>query len=250
MGMVLFVESLLAEKLICRWNQYCYSKFITTKVKFVSTVFPVEFTYIQRKYREIRKFPFLYIRINDKIESEAKCCGDKYILLGNSCDETNNHMDVLEKLESLKKCLNVIMPISYPEDRLAYKKMLRQYVEKLKYVKVILLDDFMPFEEYCKLISKCSFAIFGHIRQQAAGNIAQMLRMGAKVFMYKDSMGYQHYTNLGCKVYSIDDDLSADQLSQPISEDDAKKNLSIINPVNGRLRYMNNLQHFFDSLGA
>ena len=231
-------------------TRYRYYKFINTKVKYISTVFPEEYQFIQKSVKGVGFYPFRYMNVrNDKIEVKNDI-GGECILLGNSCDETNNHMDVLEKLELLQKEIKVIMPISYPENRLAYKKMLRQYVEKLKYVKVILLDDFMPYEEYCKLISKCSFAIFGHIRQQAAGNITQMLRMGAKVFMYKDSMGYQHYTNLGCKVFSIDDDLNAEQLSQLISDNDAKKNLSIINPVNGRLRYMNNLQLFFDSLGA
>ena len=228
--------------------RYRYYKFINTKVKYISTVFPEEYQFIQKSVKGVGFYPFRYMNVrNDKIEVKNDI-GGECILLGNSCDETNNHMDVLEKLESLQKEIKVIMPISYPENRTLYKKALLDYSEKLRYVKVIPINNFMPYDEYAALLSQCSYAIFGHVRQQAAGNIMQMLKNGAKIFLYKNSIGYLHYKALNYTVFSIEDDLNDYQLSSRLSPSEVDHNRKIFESNRDVKNYMQNLQSFFDGL--
>jgi len=228
--------------------RYRYYKFINTKVKYISTVFPEEYQFIQKSVKGVGFYPFRYMNVrNDKIEVKDDI-GGECILLGNSCDETNNHMDVLEKLESLQKEIKVIMPISYPENRTLYKKALLDYSEKLRYVKVIPINNFMPYDEYAALLSQCSYAIFGHVRQQAAGNITQMLKNGAKIFLYKNSIGYLHYKALNYTVFSIEDDLNDYQLSSRLSPSEVDHNRKIFESNRDVKNYMQNLQSFFDGL--
>lgn len=228
--------------------RYRYYKFINTKVKYISTVFPEEYQFIQKSVKGVGFYPFRYMNVrNEKIEVKNDI-GGECILLGNSCDETNNHMDVLEKLESLQKEIKVIMPISYPENRTLYKKVLLDYSEKLRYVKVIPINNFMPYDEYAALLSQCSYAIFGHVRQQAAGNITQMLKNGAKIFLYKNSIGYLHYKALNYTVFSIEDDLNDYQLSSRLSPSEVDHNRKIFESNRDVKNYMQNLQSFFDGL--
>ena len=90
-----------------------------------------------------------------------------------------------------------------------------------------ILDTFVPYKEYCNLVESCSHAIFGVIRQQAMGNIFICLRSGVKLFLYKNSMVYEFLKQEGYIVYTIDEDLTDDGLSFPLSKEEAKHNYDL-----------------------
>ncbi len=126
------------------------------------------------------------------------------ILLGNSAALTNNHIEAIDLLKYIGvNDRKVVCPLSYGNAENA--KTVDEYGKKELGGAFVSVMDFMPYEQYIRMISTCSNVIMNHLRQQAGGNISAMLFMGAKVFLNKENPLYSHYMNLGIKVYLIDD---------------------------------------------
>lgn len=124
------------------------------------------------------------------------------ILLGNSADPTNNHLEVLDKL----KChagenIKIYCPLSYGDQ--SYAQKISDCGASLFGEKFIALRDFIPFEKYIELLGKIDIAIFNHNRQQGMGNITTLLGMGKKVFIREDVTPYKMFEKIGIRVYPI-----------------------------------------------
>ena len=149
---------------------------------------------------------------------------------------TNNHLDIFEKLKSLQLSSQskYIVPINYGtdfSDKAKFKKMSNLDEQ------AIWLEKFIPHREYLDIIQSCSHAIFGVIRQQALGNIYLCIIRGVKIFLYKNSIVYQHLTKAGYKVFAIED-ITSEQLSTPLSRQDAYNNYKLYaNIVRNRIKY-------------
>jgi hypothetical protein len=126
------------------------------------------------------------------------------ILIGNSASPTNNHLDVFDEFAGIElKNRKIICPLNYGisnyRDIVSYEGLQRF---QGTFVPII---DFMPSYEYTKLLSSCSIAVMGHLRQQAMGNIIIMLYIGAKVFLYKENPIYSFFKEEGALIYSMDE---------------------------------------------
>ena len=86
------------------------------------------------------------------------------------------------------------------------------------------------------------------MRQQAVGNIYHTFYSGKKALFYKNSLNYKYFKNFGYKIFSIEDDLTQDILSQPLSEEIQKYNYSLASSNEDYKTYINKLQVFFDKL--
>ena len=149
------------------------------------------------------------------------------ILIGNSFTYTNNHLDIFDKIRHYKLInQQYIIPINYGTDyninKIAFKELANLPDES-----VIWLDDFVPYEKYKVILSTVSHAIFGHMRQQALGNIYRCIENGAKLFLFKDSVVYKQLIDFGFIIYTIEDDLCEDALKEPLSKECAFRNYSI-----------------------
>lgn len=203
------------------------------RVDFCATVLPVEYELLSKlSYFRAKPFYFKYLnKTPEKIISQpiSSSLGNN-ILLGNSADTTNNHLDVLVKLKKLDLCgREILIPMNYGNEY--YKN---QILEKIKFESNIrVLDTFLPIEEYENIINSCSIAIFGHIRQQALGNIHMCFERGIKVFLYKDSITYKQLKKNGYYVYKIED-LTNNNINIPLSsyekEHNYKLNLRVASP--------------------
>lgn len=108
------------------------------------------------------------------------------ILVGNSATETNRHLDVLQLLSKFShENLRIYLPLSYGDKEYAQK--VRESAKNLFGEKAIILDTFVPREEYSRFLQTIDVAIFNNNRQQALGNIATSLSVGAKVYLNEDS---------------------------------------------------------------
>lgn len=125
------------------------------------------------------------------------------ILLGNSADPSNNHIDALEKLRPYTaENIQIFCPLSYGDAE--YAKQVADYGESIFGDKFNPLLEFMRFDEYKKLLAKIDIAIFNHKRQQGMGNITSLLGMGKKVFMRSDVTSYHAISSLGALVYDVE----------------------------------------------
>lgn len=163
-----------------------------------------------------------------------------HILLGNSADPTNNHIEALERLLPHKDHdIKIYAPLSYG-DQIHAKKVIAQ--GKLWFgEKFVPLTDFMPFDQYLGFLKSLDIAIFNHQRQQAMGNTITLLGMGKTVFMRSDVSQWQFLTGLGLKLHNI-----ADTTLQQLEANEARENARIVRSYFSKTTLINQLSDIFE----
>ncbi len=149
---------------------------------------------------------FTYYPIGVVIKDNQSFVNDTNILLGNSAAITNNHLGALDVLKKMNlKNKKVITPLSYGKEKYAeeitkigFKELGRNFEP---------LAEFLPLDEYQKILHSCGIMVMNHYRQQAAGNLFTALYMGAKVYLSKKNILYGYFKRIGCFVYCIEEDL-------------------------------------------
>lgn len=163
------------------------------------------------------------------------------ILLGNSADPSNNHIEVLEKLKSYAgENIKIYCPLSYGDQSYAHR--VSGYGGSLFGEKFIPLRNFMPIEEYNELLAKIDIAIFNHKRQQGMGNIVALLGLGKKVYLRNDITTVQALNNIGL----IIGDINEIQLT-PLDEKSARQNKKKISIFFSRQNLVKSLESLFSA---
>ncbi len=158
----------------------------------------------------------------------ARTDGD-HILIGNSSDLENNHLDAFESLVKTEKGADqkVIVPLSYGDGQCI--------PEVLKKGRTLFGDDlqplqnFMPIEDYIAIIKSCGFVIMNHKRQQGIGTIVLMLYLGAKVFLQEDCPSTRFFKRHGAVIYTVQQ-LEKDPalLQSRLPEKDVQNNIAML----------------------
>lgn len=126
----------------------------------------------------------------------------KYILVGNSASPTNYHIDVFHQLEEYKnEEIEIICPLSYGD--VEYRKKVIKEGTRIFGDKFVAIIDFIPFEQYLELIAKVDIGVFNHKRQQAIGNITNLLGLGKKVYIREDITTWEFAKRHELSVFSI-----------------------------------------------
>ena len=206
---------------------------IISRIDYIAPIYKNEMKILNGiKGFRAKYFPFQYTRwsINDEFGWKAKESDDSYILVGNSGYPLNNHLQILSLMKDRRLTnYTLYLPIAYGNDN-------SRYIEKIKttlkecHFKYILQESMMPYDEYSKIMSKCSIVIIGSIRQHASDTIYMNLLQGAKVFLYERSVAYKFLKSEGIIVYSIERDLTIDSI---------KNNLSIKDRTTNREKVLN-----------
>ena len=125
------------------------------------------------------------------------------VLLGNSSDYSNNHLDIFQLIKGINKKL--IVPLSYAGYN-SYKKLIINEGERVFDKLFSPITEFIPLIKYNKLLLSCNTVIMYHIRQQALGNIFMSLYIGMRVFLNKKSGTYKYLKDRGVIVFDLDSD--------------------------------------------
>jgi len=137
------------------------------------------------------------------------------ILLGNSADPSNNHIQVLQSLKKYKdKNINIVSPLSYGST--TYAKAVSEYGTKTFGDKFQPIMSLLPYNEYLELLNSIDIGIFAHKRQQAMGNIISLLGAGKKVYIRSDITTWDYLCGMGIVLYDISN-LSIEKSTADIS---------------------------------
>ncbi|MDE6300846.1 MAG: TDP-N-acetylfucosamine:lipid II N-acetylfucosaminyltransferase [Muribaculaceae bacterium] len=170
------------------------------------------------------------------------------ILLGNSANPTNNHIDILNILKERGiDSSKIIVPLNYGGSPI-YTNTVCQHGDKLFGEQFAPLVTFLEKEVYTEYIRSCGFVIIGTMRQQAMGNIHLALDMGAKIFLFKDSILYRYLRDKGYIVFTIEEDLTREGLSLPLSKEDAEYNRDLKNKLLSKKWNKNAMLRIYDQL--
>lgn len=125
------------------------------------------------------------------------------ILLGNSATRTNQHMEAIEKLKPFaQKNIKIICPLSYGDK--TYGDAVENAGRDAFGEKFIALRNFMPLNDYLKLLANIDVAIFNNSRQQGMGNLTAILGMGKKVYMKTSTSSHSFFLNIGVTTYDVE----------------------------------------------
>ena len=196
-----------------------------SRIDFAFTPLETELIELKKRYSYIKAKPYRlrHGSLLDKESIEAnKRTGN--ILIEHSANISNNHLDIIAAIKKKNldlKRRDIIIPLSYGEEKLAERVKDEAVFEG---VQTHCLMEALPLEEYKKMLSGCSHAIFGMIRQSGLGNIFMCFKMGIKVFFFKDSILYQQFKTDGYDVFTIEDDLNDDSIRDPLTFNQAMNN--------------------------
>lgn len=195
---------------------------VLSRVDYCSTVLPIEYELLKEKTGfSAQYFPFQYSSRHRGQQGQIIDVNATSILVGNSCDPSNNHYDIIRTLVKRNIHNQLYLSLAYGNEE--YRDRLCQYLDNHD-VCYVAQKEMIKFEDYCEELRKCSVAVFGHMRQQAMGNISICLRQGCKVFLYKDSIAYRYLKSIGCFIYSIEDDLYPEVINQRMSTEEIAVN--------------------------
>ncbi|HJH59757.1 MAG TPA: hypothetical protein IAD13_00380, partial [Bacteroidetes bacterium] len=225
-------------------------KDVISRVDYFTPVLPIEYDMMKDAVSFFRAKPFMLDCgpglvptevFNSKLEPSN-------VLIGNSLTYENNHLDIFAILSCfvLSNNCKFIIPVSYGD---AYGGV-PENLEKISGMppdKTLWLKTFIPQEAYRKIFEGVSHAVFGHIRQQAMGNIFLCLRNGIKVYLYKDSIAYKQLKRWGYYVYTIDSELNQSSLDNCLTYEQAYHNyvLAVRRKENIRERTEKELSEIF-----
>lgn len=126
------------------------------------------------------------------------------IQIGNSADPSNEHFEILQTLERYKdQNIRIYAPLSYGDPK--YAQRLAKVGAEIFGEKFVALTEFIPFDDYVRLLGNIDVALFNYQRQQGMGNIITLLGLGKKVYLRGDITPWQMFERIGIKLYDIAD---------------------------------------------
>ena len=217
-----------------------FQKKSLARIDYLSTILPYEYKLlinIPHFKAEQMFFSYSYFLTKADMIADLVDIEKKNVLIANSASITCNHLDIFPYLaKHSDKFGKLIIPLNYGNER--YKDFIVKKGNEEFGDKFNPMLDFVPREEYKKIIAGCNLAIFGHMRQQALGNISLAIQVGCKVFLWKNNPVYSYYKQMGLTIFSIEDDLERHLIDMtPLSREEIEKNQAIIiNENNLRLK--------------
>lgn len=224
-------------------------KHVLSRIDYFAGVFEEEYYMLKERYDyfNAQRIVHNYIHpqefVKDDLDSPINITGNN-ILLGNSAVYLCNHIDVLhtlkEKIGNQELNCDIICPLSYagkPE----YIECVKKEGKLLFGDKFRALVDFLPLDEYQKIVNSCSIIILGHIRQAATCNCLSSIWSGLRLYEPKTSMNYQHYKTEGIQVASLEE-LSLDSLNLAPNLIETAKNRQIIENIYSFRQWVEDLQ--------
>jgi len=125
------------------------------------------------------------------------------VLVGNSTDPTNNHLEIFDILENqIENIDKIYCPLSYGVFEEYRDFIIKEGTKKFGH-KFIALREFIPINEYTNLLKTIDVAIFNHNRQQAMGVTLSLLSLGKIVYLKAGTSSYNSLVERGFAVFDI-----------------------------------------------
>jgi hypothetical protein len=165
------------------------------KNEFTSSAQTFYATYVQRQYDSYFKKAINLVTLSEKSKNNDTI----NIQIGNSCDESLNHIEVLQDLLKFKdEKIKIYIPLSY--GNMATGDAIEIKAKSLFGDKVVCIRKMIDKEKYLDFLASIDIAIFNTQRQIGLGNLAPLRYMGKKIFIPAGSVMYEHFRSQGINI--------------------------------------------------
>lgn len=188
-----------------------HKKFIhraISRINLFSGVLQCEYDMMSKlNYFKAERIYYPYISLKSSSPQENYSSPGANILVGNSNDPSNNHLDIFEVLkQSDIGKRKIYCPLNYGGSS-EYKQRVINAGKQYWGDAFVPLTTYLPHQEYFQIIKSCSITIFNHERQQALGNIYLALVNGCSIYLSQTSVNYRELSQQGYKLFDIIKDL-------------------------------------------
>ncbi len=193
-------------------------KFLIKRLKYCATFLPTDFDFVVNYYKCKAKYiQILYPSDINEVEIEdgnliANSKSNNEALnffLGNSADDSNRHLEALERLYKIyDKISTISVPLMYggSED---YISNIVKRGKELFGAKFIPILKYIPSEDYRRIIDKTDVLVFNHLRQQGLGNLFYFILVEKQIFINSCTSTYFDFKKWGIdlvKFEQLDED--------------------------------------------
>ncbi|MFT2816905.1 TDP-N-acetylfucosamine:lipid II N-acetylfucosaminyltransferase [Leifsonia sp. A12D58] len=138
------------------------------------------------------------------------------VLVGNSADPENNHLETFAELSRIGGDFTVHVPLAYGDA--ANRERVMRVGQELFGDRFMPILGMMPFGEYLAFLQSIDIAIFNHKRQQAMGNTISLLGMGKRVFIRSQTPQWDLFKEFGVTVSALDNGIDLNLMSENLAE--------------------------------
>lgn len=179
-----------------------------------------------QEYYPTPHLKYRYFTYSDSFEKDKEKTVSLYypkkeneIRISHSASRSANHLTVMRILKQIDKDNVYIktVPLSYGSNRV--RKRVLRIGEKYFGSQFNPILEYVSRDEYYDSLSKVGVAIFGQLRQEAAGNIFPLIKSGAKVFLRSKNPLFLYCKRREYLVFSIEDDLKKLDDLKPLSQE-------------------------------
>ena len=126
----------------------------------------------------------------------------------------------------MQKQHTIFIPVAHGE--LDYRREIKKLALHKFGDSVKFSEKGLDMQSYFKRISTVGFAIFNFTMQEGLGNILFLVWNGAKIFLKEDSSVYKQFKAWELNIFTIENDLNENNLSNFLDPIAASKNRSIL----------------------
>jgi hypothetical protein len=170
--------------------------------------------------------PFAYFSLEHILPGleDFNSAGNK-IMIGHSSSPAGNHYEVIKRLSNLNKNFSIFLPLAYGD--MNYGNLIEKEAKKL-FNDPDIQRDKLGISAYYQKLTEVGWAIINVKVQQGLGNIIALIWMGVKVFLDKDSSTYKDFKAWGIIIFTVQHDLTLEELSNKLTEKEIENNKAMI----------------------